>query len=206
MKPGPAERSYLNSALHTAMHRHVLPGMFSALKPLPHGANVLEVGCGNGVGAEALVTRWHAAHVTATDIDDESLGRAQFYLDSHLQPHQFSVRKADLMALPFPAARFDGVISHGVLHHMENWQAALAEISRITKPGGLFYAWEFYRPLLAFKPFAALFPHPPNRFTHEELLSELAKHHFAVINYRTFGSLSGMLVAQRSLPATPEYD
>lgn len=205
MKPGTAERSYLNSALHKALHRHVLPGLFAALKPLPAGSQVLEVGCGNGAGAESLVTRWQATHVTATDIDDESLGRTQFYLDNHLQPHQFSVRRADLAALPFPAARFDAVVSHGVLHHMENWRAGLAEISRVLKPGGLFYAWEFYRPLLTFPLFAKLFPHPPDRFTHEDLLAELARHQLTLVNFRTFGSLSGMLVAQRSIPAA-SYD
>ncbi|MCP5405505.1 MAG: class I SAM-dependent methyltransferase [Pseudomonadaceae bacterium] len=206
MKPGAAERSYLNSALHAALHRHVLPGMFQGLKPLPPQANVLEIGCGNGIGAEAIVKQWRAAHVTATDIDDTSLSRTQFYLDSKLAPHQFAVRQADILALPFAAQRFDAVVSHGVIHHVEDWKAALAEVARVVKPGGLFYAWEFYRPLLEFAPFAKLFPHPANRFTHQEFLSELARHKLAVLNYRTFMGLSGMVVAQRSTPTTEYYD
>lgn len=197
MKPGTTERSYLNSPLHGLVQRTLIPNLFKGLHPLPPGCNVLELGCGNGIGAETLVTHGCAGHVTATDIDDASLGRTQFYLDTKLAPNQFSVRKADATQLTFPAERFDAVVSSGVLHHVEDWPQAVAEISRVLKPGGLFYAWEFYKPLLDNTLFQKFFPHPPHRFTHEELLTCLTHHHLTPLAHRTFTAASGMVVAQK---------
>jgi len=38
--------------------------------------------------------------------------------------------------LPFPDGRFDDVIASLVLHYLEDWGPALAELRRVLKPGG----------------------------------------------------------------------
>ena len=177
------------------------------LHQLPPGTNVLELGCGNGIGTETLISQWGAGHVTATDIDDGSLGRTQFYLDSKLAPNQFSVRTADATQLTFPAERFDAVVATGVLHHIENWPQAITEIARVLKPNGLFYTWEFYKPLLENSLFQKLFPHPANRFTHAELLACLTANHLTPLTHRTFTQASGMVVARKNASTiAPSYD
>lgn len=207
MKPGNTERQYLNSPLHGLVQRHMVPKLFLGLRRLPEGSHVLELGCGNGIGTETLVKAWHATHVTATDIDDASLARTQFYLDSKLAPNQFAVRKADAIELPFPAARFDAVVASGVLHHVEDWPKAVAEIARVLKPGGLFYTWEFYRPLLENSLFNKVFPHPANRFTHNELLGMLHSHKLEPLAHRTLTRMSGLVVAQKTAAASfANYD
>lgn len=46
--------------------------------------------------------------------------------------------KGDLLALPFPDGAFDGVIVTEVLEHCIDPRAAVAEVFRVLKPGGLF--------------------------------------------------------------------
>ena len=48
--------------------------------------------------------------------------------------------QADAAKLPFPAASFDVVVSNHSLEHFENLDAALAEVARVVKPEGSFYA------------------------------------------------------------------
>lgn len=45
--------------------------------------------------------------------------------------------KGDLLALPFPDEAFDGVVLTEVLEHCIDPRAALAEVFRVLKPGGL---------------------------------------------------------------------
>lgn len=45
--------------------------------------------------------------------------------------------RGDLLALPFQDAAFDGIVLTEVLEHCVNPQAAVAEIYRVLKPGGL---------------------------------------------------------------------
>ena len=46
------------------------------------------------------------------------------------------VRQADLYQLPYPAAVFDAVIVHQVLHFLDQPAAAIAEAVRVLAPGG----------------------------------------------------------------------
>lgn len=64
-------------------------------------------------------------------------------------------------AMPFRSASFDVVLAMGVLEYVESMSAALAEVARVIRPGGLFLAtmlnpaspyrfaeWHLYWPLL----------------------------------------------------------
>jgi SAM-dependent methyltransferase len=46
----------------------------------------------------------------------------------------------DAGALPFPSGSFDVVLSGGLLEHFRDPRRVLAEMTRILRPGGLFYA------------------------------------------------------------------
>ena len=48
-----------------------------------------------------------------------------------------SVEEADATALSFPDARFDTVISFIMLHHVIDWERAIAEMARVLRPGGI---------------------------------------------------------------------
>lgn len=53
---------------------------------------------------------------------------------------------ADGNKLPFPDASFDLVMSNSVLHHLEEPRHVLAEMARLTKPGGAILLRDLRRP------------------------------------------------------------
>ncbi|MGH7906386.1 MAG: methyltransferase domain-containing protein [Candidatus Binataceae bacterium] len=57
------------------------------------------------------------------------------YVAADLGPRAISV-SADTTAIPFRGGTFDLVLSSHVIEHVENDRAALAEIARVTAPGG----------------------------------------------------------------------
>ena len=53
----------------------------------------------------------------------------------------------DVVRLPYQDRTMDAVFGFGVLHHIPDWQGALAEIVRVLKPGGIYFFEELYPTL-----------------------------------------------------------
>lgn len=58
------------------------------------------------------------------------------YVSTDIEPGRAQVQ-ADLTALPFADARFDTVICSHVLEHVPNDRAAIEELGRVLRPGGV---------------------------------------------------------------------
>jgi SAM-dependent methyltransferase len=103
---------------------------------LPAAARVLELGCGPGdlwrENRERVPAGWR---VTLTDTSPGMLAAARRQVE---RPVSLSV--ADAQALPCSGARFDAVLAHHMLYHVPHRERALAEVRRVLKPGGAFYA------------------------------------------------------------------
>ena len=96
------------------------------------GRRALEIGCGLGAISAELARQ--GARVTALDLTwtgTTAVGR-RFALDHSCG----SAVQGDAMHLPFADATFDFVWSWGVLLHVGDSSAALAEIRRVLKPAG----------------------------------------------------------------------
>ena len=94
------------------------------------GARVLDAGCGAGPLAEAL--REKGAVVSGFDVSPAMVELARERLGEDAQ-----VRVADLAApLPYDDGEFDLVVVSLALHYVEDWASALAELRRVTAPGG----------------------------------------------------------------------
>jgi ubiquinone/menaquinone biosynthesis C-methylase UbiE len=52
------------------------------------------------------------------------------------------VRQADATALPFEDAAFDHVVTFIMLHHVIDWEKALAETARVLRPGGTLVGYD----------------------------------------------------------------
>ncbi|MGH3165458.1 MAG: methyltransferase domain-containing protein [Trebonia sp.] len=97
------------------------------------GQHVLDAGCGAGEEARVLARLVSpSGQVTATDLSSAIVAAAAKRDDGS------GVRYAveDITALDFPDATFDSVRSERVLQHLDEPDAAIAELARVTVPGG----------------------------------------------------------------------
>lgn len=93
------------------------------------GLDVLEIGCGNGAFARELVER--GAVLVAADFSPSAVAQARAEV-----PATCEVMIADVQDLPFPSGRFDLVVSLETLEHVPFPERGLAELVRVTRPGG----------------------------------------------------------------------
>jgi len=99
------------------------------------GKDVLECGCGTGLILERIAkTARRAAGI------DLSPGMLRLARDRGLE-----VQEGSVTALPFEDETFDVTCSFKVLAHVPDIGKALAEMARVTRPGGVILA-EFYNP------------------------------------------------------------
>ncbi len=94
-------------------------------------ARALEIGPGSGLYLPLLAELAH--EVVATDIDPSFLDRARECLKGN-EKAQFVVD--DITGTQLPEATFDLVLCTEVLEHIADWQAALASMARLLRPGG----------------------------------------------------------------------
>ena len=121
--------------------RLLLPVTVSALQllELPTPASILDIGCGLGHTTQMLSGHFAGADVTGADLDETLLAVATSNY-GHLPNLHF--KKADAASLPFDNNRFDLVFSRYLLMHVDDPVAALAEMKRVCKPGGVIMAAE----------------------------------------------------------------
>jgi SAM-dependent methyltransferase len=102
-------------------------------------ARILELGCGSAdlwsENADRTPAGWN---ITLTDFSEGMIAAAQCNLAETARV--FTFRQADAQDLPFEAATFDAVIANHMLYHVPDRPRAFAEIRRVLKPGGMFYA------------------------------------------------------------------
>jgi ubiquinone/menaquinone biosynthesis C-methylase UbiE len=117
-------RNYLQQSLE-------IPTLVRLLR-LPAGGDVLEVGCGVGTAFEPLARLLGPVSLTGIDIDGEQIAAARRLGITN------RVLRADVRAIPFPDASFDLVVDFGTCYLIGDPVAALTEIARVLRPGGLF--------------------------------------------------------------------
>src|SRR5262249_28164447 len=96
--------------------------------------DILEIGSGSGATAAELLRRFPDVQLTATDYDDSMVDVARDRLREF--GDRVDVKQADATQLPFPGGSFDAVLSFIMLHHVMDWEKALAEAVRVLRPGG----------------------------------------------------------------------
>lgn len=96
---------------------------------------VLDAGCGAGAHAIALADAVPLGRVVGVDEVDYRLERAKRRV-ARLAVDNVSFELADLTALPFADASFDVVWSRDALQNHPKRAQALAELVRVTRPGG----------------------------------------------------------------------
>ena len=143
------------------------------------GSEVVEIGCGRGVGTELLLERMGAAHVTALDLDPAMVSRARRRLARH--GDRVDVQVGDACRLPLADASVDAVVDFAIIHHVPAWRGAVAEAARVRRPGGQFVFEEVTRHALERWSYRTFLEHPTeDRFSAEGFIAELRRHGFTL--------------------------
>ena len=145
MKLNWAERWVVNNPVRVFEQR-MLVQRLKGMRDLDPGAVIVEIGCGRGAGAALLLEAFKPSLLHATDLDIDMLRKADRYLSSE-QQRRISFAAADAVQLPYRDQSVDAVFGFGVLHHVPDWRAAVAEIARVLRPGGVYYVEELYPSL-----------------------------------------------------------
>ncbi|XVV11074.1 methyltransferase domain-containing protein [Actinoplanes sp. CA-131856] len=103
------------------------------------GDLAVDVGCGTGRALPALAAAvGPTGRVIGLDCTTEMLTEARTH--SHPAapafPARISLIKADALHLPLASAQAAVVFAAGLVHHLPDPAAGLAELSRVTRPGG----------------------------------------------------------------------
>ncbi len=100
---------------------------------------MLEVGCGPGKlwreNLERIPRSWD---VTLTDASPGMIEATKGHLKD--EPRTFAYGVVDAQEIPFGDTSFDAVVAIHTLYHVPDQARALAEIRRVLRPGGRFYA------------------------------------------------------------------
>lgn len=106
----------------------------------PQGLRWIDVGCGNGAFTELLIERCAPAKVNGIDPSSAQLDFARGRPGVGATEFQLG----DAMALPFADDSFDAAIMALVIFFVPDPAKGVAEMARVTKPGGLIasYAWD----------------------------------------------------------------
>lgn len=105
----------------------------------------LSLGCGQGWLERLLASRGFFVACDAYDIAEGLIDRArQAARDLGIGSIDYQV--ADINTLELPAATYDAVFAHSILHHLSNLEGVYYQIRRALKPDGLFLSNEYVGP------------------------------------------------------------
>ena len=106
--------------------------------PLPERPRVLDAGCGSGA---MLASLGRFGAVTGADLNPRAVGYARGRGVAH-------VEVAPVERLPFDGGEFDLITCLDVLEHLDDDRRGLAELRRVTAPGGFLLATAPAYPVL----------------------------------------------------------
>ncbi len=116
------------------------------LAALPAGGRALDVGTGTGDFLPLLANAAPDASAIGVDFTWGMMAAGRDKLARQGGVTTFAA--ADALALPFPDDSFDAVVNGFLLRNVADLPLALAEMARVTRPGGRVVCLEITRPTL----------------------------------------------------------
>jgi ubiquinone/menaquinone biosynthesis C-methylase UbiE len=101
---------------------------------LPSDPRILDAGSGTGEGTSRLASHFPRANVLGVDVIEENLARARSRFAGLASRVTFEKRSA--YELQLPSQSFDLTVCRHVLHSIPEPQRVVAELARVTRPGG----------------------------------------------------------------------
>ena len=138
---------------------------------------MLDAACGSGYSTKLLQKYFNPQFIAGFDIMPE---QTRLALRDNIAGHYCL---ADITRLPFKSQSIDAVFAFGILHHIEDWQSGLAELSRVLMPDGYLFVEEPNKAAVEFFGKYAGFEFPrDNRFGWKDLESAWRQNGFTIIN------------------------
>lgn len=109
-------------------------------------ADALDLGCGPGDIAIRAAQARPGWRITAADASQPMLDWAAGAFARAGVAGRVACRLVDAKRVNLPDATFDVVFSNSLLHHLTDAPAMWREVRRLTRPGGLIFFRDLYRP------------------------------------------------------------
>ena len=135
----------LNSLMSLGLHR-VWRRKAVAVLLARGGRDFLDIGCGTGDVAIAVLRKAPAARITGIDLSAPMLDIAMAKTRAAGLETRAIYQVGDATALAFADGSFDGIISAFCLRNVVDHGKAFAEMRRVLRPGGTLAILELTRP------------------------------------------------------------
>ena len=112
----------------------------------PCGHDVLDLGTGTARIPIELCQRDTDCRVFASDGAVSMLDIARYNVSINSLDYRIQLHYGDAKALELADEMFDTVISNSLIHHLPEPELAIAEIVRLTRPGGRIFVRDLCRP------------------------------------------------------------
>uniref|UniRef100_A0A0E0LV06 Methyltransferase type 11 domain-containing protein n=1 Tax=Oryza punctata TaxID=4537 RepID=A0A0E0LV06_ORYPU len=118
------------------------------LKPTTGGI-IVDASCGSGLFSRLFVKSELYSHVVALDFSENMLKQCnEFVKQENISDKTLALVRADISRLPFVSGSIDAVHAAAAIHCWPSPACAVAEISRVLRPGGVFVASTFVADIL----------------------------------------------------------
>jgi len=104
---------------------------------------VLDVGTGPGTLVRVLAHRFPGLQVYGIDLSEDMIGLARAHATREHLEERVQFASGDVAHLPYPDQSFDVVVSTISMHHWAALAQPLRELSRVLKPGGRLWIYDF---------------------------------------------------------------
>ena len=196
MRLNRVEFALMNNPVRAAIQRRIEARRLLEMGGVMRGGTALEIGCGRGVGVEIILDLFGAERVDAFDLDPRMIDRAR----GRLRDRGTRVRlwTGDATSVPADSGTYDAVFDFGIIHHVPGWRDAVAEVGRVLRPRGRFYAEEVFGKFISRRFVKRLLEHPEHdRFGHDQFCAALTGAGLELIASSQLWGAGGWFIAEK---------